>query len=122
MIWRVLADLVLLLHLTFILFVILGGFLAIRWSWLKWAHLPAIVWAAALEFGGWICPLTPLEIWLLQKGGKAGYTGGFIEHYGIPLIYPTGLTPTIQWYLGIGIIALNVMAYTICLWSTRRKP
>ena len=119
MVWRLLADLVLLLHLAFIIFVILGGFLAIRWTWLKWAHLPAMIWAAALEFGGWICPLTPLEIWLLREGGKAGYEGGFIEHYGLSILYPSGLTPQIQWYLGAGVLLINLVAYTIMYWSQR---
>jgi hypothetical protein len=112
MIWRALADLVLLIHLAFVVFVIVGGFFAIRWRWLPWVHLPAVAWAVVLEFSGWICPLTPLEIWLLRAGGEAGYAGGFIEHYGLTVLYPTGLTPEIQFYLGLGVFLINLGAYS----------
>ncbi len=120
MIWRVLADCVLFLHLSFIVFVIVGGFFAGRWRWLPWIHLPAAAWGAALECGGWICPLTPLENWLRQASGTAGYTGGFIEHYLIPVLYPIGLTPEIQMQLGLGVLLTNVIAYS-CVWRIRFK-
>ena len=113
MLWRILADLVLLIHLSFILFVMVGGFLALRWRGLAWVHLPAMVWGVAIEFGGWICPLTPLENWLLRAGGRAGYSGGFIERYVLPVIYPTGLTPKIQMYLGAGVLLINLVAYVL---------
>ncbi|MDR4493108.1 MAG: DUF2784 domain-containing protein [Nitrospirales bacterium] len=113
MFWRILADLVLLVHLSFILFVIVGGFLALRWRGLAWIHLPAMVWGVAIEFGGWICPLTPLENWLLRAGGLAGYSGGFIERYVLPIIYPIGLTPKMQMYLGAGILVINLVAYAL---------
>lgn len=111
MLWRILADLVLLIHLLFIIFVIIGGFLAIRWPGMAWVHLPAMVWGVAIEFAGWICPLTPLENWLLRAGGKAGYSGGFIERYLLPIIYPTHLTPEIQIYLGAAVLFINLIAY-----------
>ena len=113
MIWRILGDLVLLIHLAFIIFVIVGGFLAVRWPGLAWVHLPAVVWGTAIELGGWICPLTPLENWLLRAGGHAGYGGGFIEHYGLAVIYPRGLTHEIQMYLGAGAFVINLVAYTL---------
>jgi len=120
MLWRVLGDVVLIVHLTFIVFVIFGGFLAYRWRWLLWIHLLAAVWASALEFGGWICPLTPLENWFRQAGGEAGYPGGFLEHYLLRIIYPTGLTPDIQIYLGFGVIAINALAYWM-VWVSQKR-
>ena len=113
MLWRILADLTLLIHLAFIIFVIVGGFLAIRWPGLAWVHLPAMVWGVAIEFAGWICPLTPLENWLLRTGGLAGYSGGFIERYLLPVIYPTRLTHEVQIYLGAGVLLMNLIAYTL---------
>jgi hypothetical protein len=118
MIWRALADLVLLIHLAFIVFVVIGGFFASRWRWLPWVHLPAVAWAAILEFTGWICPLTPLENSLRQAGGEGGYAGGFLEYYLLQIIYPAGLTPEIQTYVGIGVILINAAAYRI-VWSGR---
>jgi hypothetical protein len=116
MLWQVLADLVLLIHFAFIVFVLFGGFLVIWWRWIQWVHLPAAVWGAALEFGGWFCPLTPLENRLRQAGGEAGYTGGFIEHYALPVIYPAGLTPGIQFTMGVIVILINFLAYGFVWW------
>lgn len=107
----VLADLVVLLHLAFILFVMLGGLLVLRWRRLMWLHLPVVVWGAAIEFIGWICPLTPLENRLRAAAGEAGYSGGFIEHYLIPLIYPAGLTRELQWLLGALVLLVNAAVY-----------
>jgi hypothetical protein len=120
MIWRALADLVLLIHLAFIVFVIVGGFFASRWRWLPWIHLPAVAWAIILEFSGWICPLTPLENSLRQASGEAGYPGGFLEHYLVPVVYPEALTPEIQIYIGLGVLLINGMAYSI-LWKGRTR-
>jgi len=117
MIWQALADSVLVLHFSFIIFVIVGGFFVIRWRGLAWLHLPAAAWGAALEFGGWICPLTPLENWLRQASGEAGYADGFLEHYLLPVIYPAELTPDIQNYLGIGVLLINAIAYSLA-WNT----
>lgn len=120
MIWRALADLVLLIHLAFIVFVIVGGFFASRWRWLPWIHLPAVAWAVVLEFSGWICPLTPLENSLRQASGEAGYAGGFLEHYLVQVVYPEALTPEIQIYIGLGVLLINGMAYSI-LWKGRTR-
>ena len=117
--YRLLADLIVVAHAGFIAFVIAGGYLALRWRWMPWLHLPAAAWGAAIEFGGWICPLTPLENQLRAAGGAAGYSGGFISHYLIPLIYPAGLTRGIQMGLGAAVIAVNVAAYAI-VWTRRR--
>lgn len=106
-----LADAVLVLHLAFILFVVLGGFLLRRFPRLVWLHLPAVIWGAAIEFAGWICPLTPVENHLRRLAGQAGYEGGFIAHYLLPVIYPDGLTRETQWVLGAGVVAINLVAY-----------
>jgi hypothetical protein len=116
---RLLADAVLVLHLGFILFVILGGFLVLRRPRLAWLHAPVFLWGAAIEFGGWICPLTPLEKWLRELGGEGAYAGGFIEHYLTALIYPEGLTRNLQLLIGAGVLAINAAIY-LRLWQRRR--
>lgn len=117
MIAAVLADLVVLLHLGFILFVLFGGLLVLRRRRLMWLHLPVVAWGAAIEFVGWICPLTPLENRLRAAAGEAGYSGGFIEHYLIPLIYPAGLTRELQWLLGAAVLLVNAVVY----WRVLRR-
>ena len=121
MIYRALADLVLTLHLGFVLFVVFGGLLVMRWPRLVWIHIPAAVWGAAIEYTGWICPLTPLENWLRARGGEAGYAGGFIEHYLLPTLYPQGLTRGTQFVLGSLVLMINAAAYGALLLRTRRR-
>lgn len=111
MIYAYLADAVLLLHLAFILFVVLGGFLVWRFPRLAWLHLPAAAWGAIVEIAGGVCPLTPLENALRRLGGEAGYAGGFVEHYLIPMIYPQALTRELQIALGVGVVVINLAAY-----------
>lgn len=111
MLYRILADLVVILHLAFVVFVLFGGLLVLRWRRVTWLHLPAVVWAAAVEFGGWICPLTPLEIWLRMQGGESGYSSDFIEHYVLPLLYPADLTREVQVVLGAVVLAANLAIY-----------
>jgi len=105
------ADLVVLIHFCFILFVTLGGFLVIKWRQLILLHLPAAVWGALIEFYGWICPLTVLENQLRQANGGS-YSTGFIEHYIIPLIYPAGLTRDIQLLMGVAVVVVNLFVYS----------
>jgi hypothetical protein len=119
LIYRALADLVLVVHLAFVLFVVLGGLLVLRWPRTAWLHIPAAIWGALIEYTGWICPLTPLENSLRTRGGEAGYSGGFIEHYIQPLLYPAGLTRGTQIVLGSFVLLLNLSAYGIML--TRAK-
>lgn len=119
MIYRVLADAVVLFHFSFVLFVILGGFLLRRWPRLVYLHVPIAVWGVLIEFAGWICPLTPLENHLRRLGGEAGYEGGFIDHYIIPVLYPGGLTRTLQYVLGIFALLINILAYV--LYFRRRR-
>ena len=111
MIYRLSADLVLVVHLAFILFVALGGLLVPRRPRLIWLHLPAVVWGALSEFLGVICPLTPLETALRELGGGIGYEGDFIAHYITAVIYPSGLTRGSQIALGFGALLLNVAIY-----------
>jgi hypothetical protein len=114
------ADTLVVVHLLFILFVVAGGLLTFRWPGLAWIHLPAALWGALIELGGWICPLTPLEIHLRQGAGETGYSGEFIEHYILPLIYPTGLTRDIQIALGTAVLTLNGLAYGVLIVRYRR--
>jgi hypothetical protein len=113
LIYRALADVVLVAHLAFVLFVVLGGLLVLRWPWLAWLQLPAAVWGVLIEYLGWVCPLTPLENSLRTRGGGAGYSGGFIEHYAQSLLYPSGLTRGTQLVLGSIVLILNVAVYAI---------
>ncbi len=112
---RLAADLVLVLHLAFVVFVLLGGSLVLLRPWLALVHLPAVTWAVLLEFFGWICPLTPLEQDLRRAAGQAGYEGGFVEHYLVPILYPPGLTPSIQWVLGGIVLAVNLVFYGLLI-------
>jgi hypothetical protein len=119
MLYRVLADLVVLAHLAFIVFALLGGMLALHWRWMPWAHLPAALWGALVVFFGWFCPLTPLENSLRLASGTAGYSGGFIEHYIIPIIYPSELTREVQVLLGLAVLAVNLAIY-LMVWHRFR--
>ena len=117
MVYRILADLVVLVHFGFILFAVLGALLVVRWKRCAWVHIPVFVWAVLIEFVGWICPLTPLENWLRRQGGGVGYESGFIEHYILPIIYPAGLTRGVQMVLGTFVLVVNLGIY---LWVLRR--
>lgn len=121
MLYRILADAVVVLHFAFVLFVVLGGLFALRWPRAAWYHLPAAVWGAGIEFLGGICPLTPLENRLRRLGGEAGYAGGFVEHYVIPVLYPATLTRDTQYILGGVVIVLNVAIYAVVIRRWRRR-
>ncbi len=111
MIWALLADAVLLLHLAYIVFVVAGAALLTRWPRLLWLHLPALAWGAWVELASRVCPLTPLENRLRGRAGEVGYDEGFVAHYLLPLIYPPGLTPGWQWLLGVLLLAVNAALY-----------
>jgi hypothetical protein len=119
--YRFLADLVVGVHLLFVLFVIFGGLLFLRWPRVAYLHIPAALWGAVIEFAGWICPLTPLENWLRREAGGAGYSGDFIEHYILPILYPFALTREIQLLLGFFVIALNLVIYAYVARRSRRE-
>ena len=111
MIDRPLADLVLAFHAAFVAFAILGGVLVLRWRRLAWLHLPAVAWGVLVELTGWTCPLTPLEDSLRRASGGSAYTGDFVQHYLVPLIYSTTLTRSDQIALGLGLLLINVGVY-----------
>jgi len=111
MAFRILADILVLLHLAFVCFVVLGGLLVLRRRWWAWVHVPVAAWGALVEFMGWVCPLTPLEVHFRILGGEGGYSGGFVENYLIPLLYPGALTRGHQVVLGLLVVALNALFY-----------
>ncbi|MEE9444016.1 MAG: DUF2784 domain-containing protein [candidate division Zixibacteria bacterium] len=112
------ANIILVIHLGFVGFVILGAFLVMKWRWVAYLHIPAAIWGMLIEFQGWICPLTPWEQQFRQLGNQSGYTGGFIEHYLLAIIYPTGLTREVQIVLGVLVLGLNLILYG---WMIARK-
>ena len=114
------ADLVVVIHFSFVLFVILGGLLVLRWPRLAYVHLPAAAWGVLIELTGWVCPLTPLEQSLRLKAGEQGYSGSFIEHYVLPLLYPSALTRAIQVGIAAIVIAVNLYIYGYLL-RTRKS-
>lgn len=125
MLYRRLADLVVLLHFAFVLFVVLGGFLVLRRPRLAWLHVPCALWGVLIEYAGWVCPLTPLENALRRLGGAAAYGGGFIERYVTHLLYPAGLTRGQQIVLGSFALLVNLAIYarlTTIRISRRRAP
>jgi hypothetical protein len=121
MFYRLSADLVLIIHLAFVLFVALGGLVVLRRPRLMWLHLPAVVWGALSEFLGVLCPLTPLETALRELGGGSGYEGDFIAHYITAVIYPSELTRGIQIALGFSALLLNMAIYGYGLFRKRRS-
>jgi hypothetical protein len=110
-VYPVLADLVVLVHLGFVVFVVLGGLLVMKWPGLIWFHLAAVFWGIAIELSGWICPLTPLENWLRHKGGEENYQFDFVAHYLLPMLYPQGLTRRSQIVLGALVLVVNGAIY-----------
>ena len=112
-----LADIVLVGHLAFVVFAVLGGFLVFRWRRVVWLHVPAVAWAVLVELAGWICPLTPLENWLRVEHGTGAYHGGFVEHYFLPILYPAELTRELQIVLGALVLLINFSIYG---WLIRR--
>jgi hypothetical protein len=121
MAYRLLADIVTVLHLAFVAFVLLGGFLVLRWRRSIWIHGPAVLWGALVEWIGWVCPLTPLENWLRLQGDGRGYARGFVEHYLVPVLYPEALTRGTQAALGGLVIIVNLVVYGYALRMRRRR-
>ena len=121
MLYRLLADLVVVAHLVFIVYALFGGLLGLWRKWSLWVPLPTAAWIAVIEFQGWICPLTPLENMLRSAGGASAYEAGFVEHYLIPVLYPPGLPRTIQLMLGGVAIAVNVAVYLFVLHRWKRR-
>lgn len=120
MIWLWLSNLIVIIHGLFILFVIFGGLLVLRWPRLIWLHLPAVSWGVVVELKGWICPLTPWENYFRQQAGKEVYTGDFIGEYLLPLIYPHELTREMQYFFGAVVFLINLLVY-IWIWRHWKK-
>ena len=119
MFYRILTDLTVAVHFAFLIFVVAGGFLARRHRWLAIPHLLAAAWGVYVEaMPGVLCPLTPLENAFALRAGEAGYQGGFIEHYLVPIIYPEGLTRAAQWVLAVLVVVINVTVYA---WPRPRR-
>lgn len=124
MLYAYLADGLVVVHFAFTAFVIFGGFLTWRWPPMVFAHLPALAWGCWVEVSHSICPLTPLENHWRVLGGEAGYTGGFLAHYLVRVLYPAGLTWHIQWLLAALLVAINLIAYGVLVQRLRsgRRP
>jgi len=114
------ADIIVLLHFAFILFVTTGGLLVLRWPRLAWVHLPCVAWGVVVEMTGSICPLTPLEMRFRLAAGDPGYQGDFIDRYLMPIIYPAGLTRGLQIALGLGLLLLNAGIYVV-VWRRSKR-
>src|SRR5918994_72394 len=119
-IYPLLADLVVWIHLAFVVFVVIGGLLIMKWPGLIWIHLPAVGWGIIIELSGWICPLTPLENWLRHKGGEENYHSDFVAHYLLPMLYPQGLARKSQITLGALVVVVNVAIYG-WIYRTRKR-
>ena len=121
MLYGILADIVVLIHLIFVIFSVLGAALILWRRWIVWLHLPAVLWAIWIELTGGICPLTPLENWLRHRAGQGGYQGDFVEHLAMPLLYPDGLTRNIQIILGLVVFFINLALYGYLVFQIRRR-
>lgn len=121
MLLKIAADIIVLVHLMFIIFVVTGGLFVLKWPKIAWLHIPAAIWGALIEFAGWVCPLTPVENSLRAAGGKVAYQSGFINHYVIPVVYPAGLTREIQLVMGCMVIVLNILIYGMLIVKKVRK-
>lgn len=111
MLYQLAADIIVLLHFFFIVFVVFGGVLVFKWRWIICLHIPAAIWGALIVMVGWICPLTPIENMLRHESGSQIYTGSFIEHYLVPVIYPSGLNREVFILMGVVVILINLIIY-----------
>ncbi len=121
MLYQLLANAVVIIHVGFVAFVVLGGFLAWRWQRITWLHLPTALYGVTIEFVGWVCPLTPLENHFRSLAGQSGYTGGFVEHYILPVLYPTDWTVSLRVILGALVLFVNALAYGVYFWRIARS-
>ena len=122
MLYRALADTVLVAHFAFVLFAVLGGLLALRWHRAVWLHVPALAWGLLVQLANWECPLTPLENYFRRLGGEAGYAGGFVEHYISAILYPEHITHAFRFVLGLFLLVINLVAYSFVFYSMRATP
>lgn len=112
------ADFVVILHLLFIAFAVFGALLSLKWQKAAWVHVPAALWAIAVEAANLPCPLTPIEKWLIEREGLPAYRGSFVEHYILPLLYPGHLDSGTRMAIGAAVLLPNVGIYA---WILRRK-
>ena len=119
LLYQILADTIVVIHLAFIIFVMLGGILAVFFPRVIWLHLPCVIWGVAVELIGFICPLTPLENIFRSRAGLEGYRGDFIIHCLEPVIYPEGLTRQIQMILAALVVLVNMCVYGLMVLRTR---
>lgn len=120
--WRLLADAVVVLHALFVAFVVLGGVLAFRWRRVAWAQLACAAWGIAIELGGWVCPLTPLENRLRALAGERGYEGGFVAHYLLPILYPSPYPRWLGGALAAAVLVINAAVYGALARRSRIRP
>jgi hypothetical protein len=121
MIYRLLADVVLIAHFAFAAFAVLGGLLVLRYKKILWWHLAALCWGVVVQWANWICPLTPLENYFRILGGEAGYSAGFIEHFMLKVLYPENLTMELRYVLGAVLIAVNLAVYSYLFFGRLRR-
>jgi len=120
--WAKLAvDTIVVLHFSFVLFVLFGALLLLKWRWLIWLHIPALIWGILVELNGWFCPLTPLENRLREHAGLGQYHGDFVMHYIMPVLYPVSLTRNLQILFGMIVIAVNIFIYVYIFLIRQRK-
>lgn len=119
MLFHLFADLVLILHLLFIIFVILGGFTVLLWQRMIWIHIPCVIWGVLLEINSWICPLTYIENYFRRSAGEDSYSIDFIQQYLVPIVYPRGLEPDYQIILGILLVLINIIIYLFIWYQSR---
>ena len=119
--YSIVADIIVILHLAFIVFIVLGGVLALRWRWIPWLHLPTVAYGALIEFIGWTCPLTPLEWHFRQLAGQGTHSESFIGHYLVPIIYPSGYTFELRMALGTAVVLINVVVYALFVARNRNE-
>jgi hypothetical protein len=122
MIFRFLADFILIVHLCFILFAVFGGLLVLRYRPVWKLHLPALLWGFLVQYFVWICPLTIWENYFRALGGEAGYEGGFIEHYVSAVIYPGFISPQAHLFLAVLLVTFNLLVYSLIIWRIKRYP
>lgn len=106
-----LADLIVLAHFAFVLFVLCGALLLLKWPRLMWLHLPCVLWGMLVEFNGWLCPLTPLENHFRELAGLELYSGDFVMEYVMPVLYPQELTRDLQIVFGSIVLLVNLSIY-----------
>ncbi|MFC1857972.1 DUF2784 domain-containing protein [Thermodesulfobacteriota bacterium] len=120
-IYHILADITILLHFAFLIFAVFGGILVFWWPRVLWLHLPAVIWAVIVEAAGWICPITYLEDWLLIKGGWTVDSGGFVEDYIVPVLYPANYTRNLRILLAVSVVFINMIIYGLLYWYKLKK-